>query len=121
MHEAKVGKLLAHPNIIKIVHVEPSPTNPYFVGSYYTCECPHEYGWAGDRQAPRGRSVYNGAEAIDVRNADGLIIISDLESGFWAFHMDGFEGWNGHQWGVPNNSSAQDWDNGPEGAPKKVS
>jgi len=97
------------------------PTNPYFVGSYYTCECPHEYGWAGDRQAPRGRSVYNGAEAIDVRNADGLIIISDLESGFWALHMDGFEGWNGHQWGVPNISSAQDWDNGPEGAPKKVS
>jgi hypothetical protein len=33
--------------------------------------------------------------------------------------MDGFDGWNGHQWGVPNISSAQDWDNGPEGAPKR--
>jgi hypothetical protein len=28
------------------------------------------------------------------------------------------DGWNGHQWGVPNISGAQDWDNGPEGAPK---
>ena len=94
------------------------PTNPYFVGQYFTCECPHEYGWVGNRQAPRGQSVYNGAEAIDVRNADGLIVVSDLETGFWAFKMDGFDGWNGHQWGMPNISSAQDWDNGPEGAPK---
>ena len=60
----------------------------------------------------------NGAFGIDVRNADGLIVISDLTTGFWAFKMDGFDGWNGHQWGVPNVSSAQDWDNGPEGAQK---
>ena len=53
-----------------------------------------------------------------MRNADGLIVISDFDSGFWAFRMDGFDGWNGHQWGMPNISSVQDWDNGPEGAPK---
>ena len=59
-----------------------------------------------------------GGFGIDVRNADGLIVISDMVTGFWAFHMDGFDGWNGHQWGMPNVSSGQDWDNGPEGAPK---
>jgi hypothetical protein len=25
--------------------------------------------------------------------------------------MDGFQGWNGEHWGMPNISSAQDWDN----------
>jgi hypothetical protein len=54
-----------------------------------------------------------------VRNADGLIVISDFHTGFWTFKMDGFDGWNGHQWGVPNNSTAIDWDNGPDGAPKQ--
>ena len=53
-----------------------------------------------------------------VRNADGLIVIEDFRTGFWSFHMDGFDGWNGHQWGLPNISSVQHWDNGPEGAPK---
>ena len=47
-----------------------------------------------------------------------LIVLSDGASGFWAFKLDGFDGWNGHQWGIPDISSAQDWDNGPEGAPK---
>jgi hypothetical protein len=27
--------------------------------------------------------------------------------------MDGFDGWNGKDHGVPNISSAQDWDRGP--------
>jgi hypothetical protein len=53
-----------------------------------------------------------------VRNADGLIVVADDYSGFWAFRMDGFDGWNGHDWGMPNASSVQDWDNGPDGAPK---
>ena len=86
------------------------PTNPYTVGYYYTCECPHMSG------GPAG--VMNGAWGIQVRNADGLIVISDINSGFWALKMDGFDGWNGHQWGVPNISGAQDFDNGPDGAPK---
>jgi hypothetical protein len=28
--------------------------------------------------------------------------------------MAGFDGWNGRDHGVPNISSVQDWDNGPE-------
>ena len=36
-----------------------------------------------------------------------------MTTGFWTFRMDGFSGWNGEKWGVPNISSAQDWDNGP--------
>jgi hypothetical protein len=99
------------------------PTNPYTVGYYVTRPGPflHGIGIAGfDAQTPGGRSnsMYEGAWGVDVRNADGLIIISDFDSGFWAFKMDGFDGWNGHQWGMPNVSSVQDWDNGPDGAPK---
>ena len=60
----------------------------------------------------------NGSFGVDVRNADGLIVSSDLSTGFWAFYMEGFNGWNGNQWGVPNNSSAQDWDKGPDGVRK---
>ena len=44
--------------------------------------------------------------------------MTDFNTGFWTFKFDGFDGWNGHQWGMPNISSEQDWDNGPEGAPK---
>jgi len=54
-----------------------------------------------------------GMFGVDVRNADGLIVGSDLYSGFWAFRMEGFDGWNGHDWGVENVSSVQDWDRGP--------
>jgi hypothetical protein len=57
-----------------------------------------------------------GAFGIDVRNRDGLIMISDSNTGVWFFRMDGFNGWNGHDWGVPNVSSVQDYDHGPEGA-----
>lgn len=54
--------------------------------------------------------VFNGAFGVDVRNADGLIVISDMSTGFWTFRMDGFQGWQGDDWGVPNISSVQDWD-----------
>ncbi len=90
-----------------------NPTNPYTVGYYYTCECVLPAGAEGAGQ----RGGLDGAFGVDVRNADGLIVISDKRSGFWAFKMDGFNGWNGHQWGMPNISSVQDWDNGPDGAP----
>ncbi|MFQ5745220.1 MAG: LVIVD repeat-containing protein [Acidobacteriota bacterium] len=59
--------------------------------------------------------VMAGAWGVDVRNADGLIVISDMTTGFWAFRMAGFSGWNGEDWGYPNISSAQDWENGPAG------
>jgi serine/threonine-protein kinase len=35
LHEAKVGKKLAHPNIIKIVAVSENPKNPYFVMEFF--------------------------------------------------------------------------------------
>ena len=90
------------------------PTNPYTVGYYDTYDGPHNKGRTGN-------DVFNGAFGVDVRNADGLIVINDISTGFWALKMDGFDGWNGHQWGMPNISSVQDWDNGPEGAPAPVS
>ncbi|GIV58088.1 MAG: hypothetical protein KatS3mg042_1001 [Rhodothermaceae bacterium] len=59
--------------------------------------------------------VFNGAFGVDVRNADGLIVVSDMTTGFWVFRMEGFDGWNGADWGVPDISSAQKWDEGPMG------
>ncbi len=107
------------------------PANPYTVGYYDTFDGPH--GMTGGREnvyvVPMGApstntyagnwGVISGTYGVDVRNADGLIVVSDMTTGFWAIRMDGFDGWNGHQWGMPNNSSAQDWDNGPDGAPKR--
>src|SRR5260370_732398 len=63
-----------------------------------------------------GHSVMQGAFGVKIRNSDGLLIISDSNTGFWAFRMDGFNGWNGNDWGMPNISAAQDWDHGPPGA-----
>lgn len=40
-----------------------------------------------------------------------------MSTGFWAFYLNGFDGWDGHRWGMPNNSTAQHWDTGPDGAP----
>ena len=93
------------------------PTNPYTVGYWDTQDAPDLQGLNLATGGP-GNTIFTGAWGIQVRNTDGLIVISDFKTGFWAFHMDGFDGWNGHQWGMPNISSAQDWDNGPEGAPK---
>ncbi len=55
-------------------------------------------------------AVINGAFGVDVRNADGLIAISDMTTGFWTFRMDGFNGWNGEDWGMPDISSVQEWE-----------
>jgi serine/threonine protein kinase len=35
LHEARVGKKLAHPNVIKIVAVSQDPKNPYFVMEFF--------------------------------------------------------------------------------------
>ena len=93
------------------------PAHPRTVAWYYTCECSHKTGYGG---APNweGTSIYNGAFGIMVRNTDGLILITDINTGAWFFKMDGFDGWNGHDWAMPNISSAQDWDHGPDGAQK---
>ena len=108
------------------------PTNLYTVGYYDTYDGPHEMGRApfGNPESrwidrsypiPPMSAVVNGSFGVDIRNADGLIVTSDMATGFWALKMDGFDGWNGHQWGMPNISSAQDWDNGPDGAPAPAS
>ena len=83
------------------------PKNPYTVAYYDTYDGAHKVGFCSD-------NVCNGAFGVDVRNADGLIVISDMATGFWAFKWQGFDGWNGNDWGVPNISSVQDWENGPE-------
>lgn len=81
------------------------PTRPYTVAYFDTYDGPH---------MARGMNNVNmGAWGVDIRNADGLIVVSDMMTGFWAFRMDGFAGWNGNQWGMPNLSSAQDWEEGP--------
>src|SRR5262245_51495261 len=35
LHEAKVGKQLAHPNVIRIVQVSTEAANPYFVMEFF--------------------------------------------------------------------------------------
>ena len=97
------------------------PKNPVTEGHFYTClECTHEKGFGGSPEKgwQAEYSVMQGAFGVDVRNHDGLVVISDMRSGLWLFKMDGFNGWNGKDHGVPNISSVQDWDRGPEKAPK---
>jgi len=80
------------------------PTNPTTVAYYDT--------YTGPPNTVRN-PMFNGAFGVDVRNEDGLIIVSDMTTGFWVFRMEGFQGWNGEDWGMPNISSAQDWDKTP--------
>lgn len=77
------------------------PENPVTVAYYDTYVGPYVEG---------RNPMFNGAFGIDVRNQDGLIVISDMSTGFWTFKMEGFDGWNGEDWGVPDVSSAQKWD-----------
>lgn len=91
------------------------PTKPYTVGYYDTYDGPHNDRAARREGSPYTWGIYNGAWGVDVRNADGLIVVSDMTTGFWAIRMDGFDGWSGEEYGVPDVSSAQDWDNGPGG------
>ena len=82
------------------------PKNPVTVAYYDT--------YLGEPNTDR-YPVFNGAFGVDVRNADGLIVVSDMSTGFWTFRMDGFGGWTGADWGVPNRSSVQEWDAGYAG------
>ncbi len=77
------------------------PLNPRTVGYYDTYIGPPTHEWI---------SVINGAFGVDVRNEDGLIAVSDMTTGFWTFRMDGFDGWDGASYGVPDISSVQKWD-----------
>ncbi len=79
------------------------PKNPVTVGYYDT--------YVGAPNEPDFRyPMFNGAFGVDVRNADGLIVVSDMSTGLWTFRLDGFKGWNGTWWGMPDVSSAQKWD-----------
>ena len=79
------------------------PANPVTVGYYDT--------FIGPANDPEWRyPMFQGAFGVDVRNADGLIVVSDMSTGIWTFKMEGFNGWNGENWGVPDISSAQKWD-----------
>jgi hypothetical protein len=104
------------------------PKHPKTEGHYYTCECEHEQGSLVFDYAPPGQAAASngpkvqthamqGAFGVDVRNRDGLIVISDQATGLWIFKMDGFNGWNGKDYGMPNISSVQDYDHGPTGTP----
>lgn len=77
------------------------PHNPQTVAYYDT--------YTGPPNADR-YPMFNGSFGVDVRNADGLIAMSDMTTGFWLIRMEGFQGWNGMDWGQPNVSSAQVWD-----------
>lgn len=77
------------------------PHNPVTVAYYDT--------YLGAPNADRP-AMFNGLFGVDVRNADGLIVGSDMTTGFWVFRMDGFSGWSGEMWGMPDVSSAQDWE-----------
>ena len=83
-----------------------NPFDPYTVGFYQT--------WDGARASlSNEKTDRNGAWDVDVRNADGLIAVTDVNTGLWLFRMEGFEGWDGRGWGFPNVGSVQNWDNGP--------
>lgn len=87
------------------------PKNPQTVAYYDT--------YLGGPNTNR-YSMFNGAFGVDVRNEDGLIVVSDMTTGFWTFRMEGFQGWNGRNRGVPDVSSAQKWDEGPAGGVSSV-
>jgi hypothetical protein len=59
---------------------------------------------------PDAQTVMSGTFGVDVRNSDGLIVVSDMTTGIWTFRMQGFAGWNGEAWGMPDISSVQKWD-----------
>jgi hypothetical protein len=93
-----------------------NPHQPKTEGWFYTCMCEHQTGWGGDVTKP-GTTIMNGAADIDIRNADGLIVMTDYTTGLWSFRMDGFNGWNGKFWRMPNISEEQDWEKGPVTSP----
>lgn len=101
---------------LSVVNME-NPATPYTVAYYDTFNGRHNNREEAMRRAgsPYTWNVYDGAWGVDVRNRDGLIVVSDMTTGFWAFRMDGFNGWHGHDYGMPNVSSVQNWDHGPTG------
>ena len=100
---------------MSVVNME-NPANPLTVAYYDTFNGRHNNREEAMARAgsPYTWNVYDGAWGVDVRNHDGLIVVSDMSTGFWAFRMDGFNRWDGRDYGMPNISSAQNWDDGPQ-------
>jgi hypothetical protein len=90
----------AYEDGLQVIDIK-DPTNPKTVGWAYTCGCAHMTGYV-DEEHIHGPSVFSGAMELDVRNADGLIVVSDLNTGFWSFRMDGFTSWKGNERHPPN-------------------
>ncbi|MDE2956898.1 MAG: hypothetical protein OXU68_07840 [Bacteroidota bacterium] len=100
---------------LSVVNME-NPANPITVAYYDTFNGRHNNREEAMSRAgsPYTWNVYDGAWGVDVRNYDGLIVVSDMSTGFWAFRMEGFSHWDGRDYGMPNISSAQNWDEGPQ-------
>jgi len=90
------------------------PKEPKTVALFDTYTGPPDAGLDLTKPDGVGEGVFNGAFGVDVRNADGLIVASDMMTGLWVFRLDGFTGWHGKEWNVANISSVQDWDHGPK-------
>ena len=99
---------------LSVVNME-DPSHPYTVAYYDTFNGRHDNRDESRAGSPYTWNVYDGAWGVDVRNHDGLIVVSDMSTGFWAFRMDEFDGWDGRDHGMPNISSVQNWDHGPTG------
>ncbi len=82
----------AYEDGLQVVDIR-DPANPKTAGYFYTCGCAHMTGYV-DEQHIHGPSVFSGALELAVRNADGLIVVADMNTGLWAFRMDGFDHWN---------------------------
>ena len=83
-----------------------NPFEPFMVGFYHT--------WDGPAASLANQEVnLTGAWDVDIRNSDGLIAVTDVNTGLWLFRMEGFESWDGRGWGFPNVGSVQDWEKGP--------
>jgi hypothetical protein len=88
------------------------PKHPHTDGHFYTCDtnCAHENGFGGTPDngwQTTTMSVEQGAFGVDVRNYDGLVVISDMRSGLWLFHVDGFDGYKGGTSSVQNYAQVQ--------------
>jgi len=92
------------------------PKHPKTVGGYSTCNvnCTHEDGFGGNPDngwKTTQPSVEQGAFGVDIRNRDGLVVISDMRTGLWLFKVDGF---NGYKEGT---NSVQDYTKAPGSTP----
>ena len=66
---------------MSVVNME-DPKNPFTVAYYDTYNGRHNDREESRMASPYTWNVYNGAWGVDVRNRDGLIVVSDMSTGF---------------------------------------